>query len=274
MTLAIRLLAGIAAAYLAIILILWALQSRFLYPAPQTYAPLTNGYEDVVLGTSDGLALRAFYRGARPGMPTAVYFHGNGGTLTGASVSNTAMVEAGIGTLLLEYRGYGGNPGDPSEEGFYRDGEAAMEWLALQGIALDETIIIGNSIGGGVATEMALRHGPAALILVAPFTSLPGAAASNLWWLPARMLVRDQYRNAEKLGQITAPILIQHGDADTLIPDEHGRALSALAQRGTFQSFAGSGHALSFESRSQAARRDWVLELVAAPARSSTAKVP
>ncbi|QUL37171.1 alpha/beta hydrolase [Erythrobacter sp. JK5] len=261
MTLVIRSLGFVVFTYVAVAILLWSMQSRLLYPAPQTPAPLTPGYAEVQLETADGLTLRAFYNPAEGDRPTVVYFHGNGGTLSGASVSNAALVEAGIGALLVEYRGYGGNPGEPAEAGFYRDGEAAMQWLAAQGIGPEETVIIGNSIGGGVAVEMARRHDPAALALVAPFTSLPDAAASNLWWLPAGWLVSDQYRNADKIAALDLPVLIQHGDADTLIPDAHGKTLVRLARDGKFQSFARSGHALSFERRSQEARRDWVLGL-------------
>ncbi|QFT76484.1 2-hydroxy-6-oxononadienedioate/2-hydroxy-6-oxononatrienedioate hydrolase [Erythrobacter sp. THAF29] len=256
-----RLLVFVATAYLCVAAILWAFQSSFFYPAPQTAAPLMPGYEEVTLETDDGLNLRAFYHQADPGLPTLVYFHGNGGNLSGAGVSNAALVEAGIGALLVEYRGYGGNPGEPSEEGFYRDGEAAMEWLRAQGFDFDEIIIVANSIGGGVATEMALRHDPAALVLVAPFTSLPDAAQANIWWMPSHLLVEDQYRNAEKIGRIDAPVLIQHGDADDLVPHDHGKRLAELAPQGEFQTFQGSGHALSFERRSQEARRDWILSL-------------
>lgn len=257
----IRSIIVIALAYGGTLGALWTFQSRFFYPAPQSPAPLTQGYQEVQLETADGLRLRAFHDAAEGELPTVVYFHGNGGTLSGASISNGAIAADGFGVLLVEYRGYGGNPGEPSEQGFYRDGEAAMAWLARQEIPLEETIVIGNSIGSGVATEMARRHSPKALILIAPFTSLPDAAADNLPWAPAHLLVRDQFSNAEKIAGLDMPILIQHGDADTLIPDHHGRALAALAQTAEFQSFAGSGHDLSFERRSQEARRDWMLAL-------------
>ncbi len=118
MATAMRLLVFVATAYVVSVAILWAFQARFIYPAPQTRAPLTPGYEEIALDTSDGLRLRAFYREASDGLPTVLYFHGNGGTLAGASVSNGALAEAGIGVLLLEYRGYGGNPGSPSEKAF------------------------------------------------------------------------------------------------------------------------------------------------------------
>ncbi|BDI59902.1 alpha/beta hydrolase [Qipengyuania nanhaisediminis] len=263
---AFKLLVAVAVAYLATTVILAIFQSRFIYPAPQVPAPLTPGYEEVRLQTGDGLALRAFYREAQPGLPTLLYFHGNGGTLQGASVSNGASVEAGIGALLVEYRGYGGNPGTPSEAGFYRDGSAALRFLEERGIAPEEIVVMGNSIGAGVAVEIAgvmERSGarPAGLVLVAPFKSLRDAAGDKLWWLPARLLVRESYDNRARIAALEMPVLVQHGDADTLIGDDHGRALAAAAPDGRFQSFAGSGHALSFERRSQEARRDWILAL-------------
>ncbi|MCK0129654.1 alpha/beta fold hydrolase [Erythrobacter sp. F6033] len=251
----------VATCYVTVLVIMWAFQSHFIYPAPQSPAVLTPGYEEVTLQTSDGLNLRSFYRPAQEGLPTIVYFHGNGGTLEAASASNMTFAEAGFGVFMVEYRGYGGNPGDPSEKGLYLDGDAAMAWLAEAGIYPEKTVIVANSIGGGVGTEMALRHDPAALVLIAPFTSLPDAAQSNLWWLPARSLVREQYDNAAKIGQLDMPILIQHGTDDFVVPYEHGRALAALAKEHEFQTFDGSGHGLSFERRSQEARRDWILSL-------------
>ena len=256
-----RILVFIATAYLAVLVILFVFQQHFLYPAPQYSPDLTPEFSEVFLQTEDGLRLRAFYRDAESGRPTIVYFHGNGGNLAGASHSNRALIEAGIGALLVEYRGYGGNPGEPSEAGFYLDGEAAMAWLNQVGIDPGETIITSNSIGGGVAVEMALRHRPAGLVMTAPFTSLPDAAQSNLWWLPAGVLVRDQYRNADKIAQLSMPIFIQHGSADQVVPHDQGERLAELAPDAEFQSFNGSRHNLSFEARSQAARRDWILAL-------------
>lgn len=264
---AIRLLVFVATFYVAVLAVLFAFQSHFIYPAPQQRAALTTGYEEVVLETGDGLSLRAFYREAEEGLPTILYFHGNGGTLAGASISNAASAEAGIGVLLVEYRGYGGNPGEPSEVGFYLDGEAAAQWLQARGVEPAQTIVTGNSIGGGVATRIALNMSesgtpPAALILIAPFTSLRNAASEKLWWLPVRMLVSERYDNAGRLGEIgDVAVLVQHGSVDTLIADSHGRTLAEIAARAEFQSFEESGHALSFEPRSQTARRDWILAL-------------
>ena len=190
-----------------------------------------------------------------------VFFHGNGGSLYGSGLANQAIVEAGFGALLVEYRGYGGNPGEPSEHGLYLDGEASIAWLKKRGISAEDIVIASNSIGGGVAVEMAKRHDPSALILVAPFTSLPEVAQSSLWWMPARYLVQDQYLNAEKIVELQMPVLVQHGDADDLVSYEHGKRLAQLAPKGEFQRFEGSGHGLSGEHRSQVARRDWLIGL-------------
>lgn len=259
---ALRVLLALAFVYLIILALLYAFQTRLIYPAPQDVAPLTPGYQEVQLRTSDGLKLRAFYREAAEGSPTVLYFHGNGGTLAGASVSNAALIEAGIGALLVEYRGYGGNPGAPSEAGFYRDGQAALDLLTARGVKPDELVIVGNSIGSGVATEMAVRQSPLALILIAPFMSLRDAAQEAAWWTPARFLLRDHYDNAGKLDKLNMPVLIQHGDADRVIADSHGKTLAGIGRAAEFQAFAQSGHALSFERRSQEARRDWIFGLM------------
>ncbi len=258
---ALRVLVAIVVGYVAIVAILWFFQDRFLYPAPQVTAPLTPGYELVQLSTEDGLELRAFYRPAAQGLPTAIYFHGNGGTLSAASISNAGLAEAGIGVLMVEYRGYGGNPGEPSERGFYLDGEAAMQWLAARRIPADQTVIVGNSIGSGTATEMALRYQPAALVLIAPFTSAPDVAKERLGWLPVDLLMRDRFDNQAKIDDLEIPILVQHGTRDNVVPYAHGQSLAETAPSAQFMSFDGSGHGLSFEARSQQARRDWILTL-------------
>lgn len=269
MAVGLRVLACLGALYLAVLVFLYAMQGRFIYPAPQDVPPLTPGYREVTLETADALALRAFYSAAADGLPTLVYFHGNGGTLAGASVSNAAMAQAGVGVLLVEYRGYGGNPGEPSEEGFARDAEAALKWLRDAGIAPSDTVVVGNSIGSGSATYAAVQMveegtPPAGLILIAPFTSLPDVAAEKVGWLPVHWLMQDTFPNRDRLERLSnMPILIQHGTIDNVVPFDHGQTLAETAPWAQFHSFEGSGHGLSFERRSQEDRLEWVLEQVA-----------
>lgn len=244
--------------YALVAMLAWTLQDRLIYPASQQRFAPGPGYREVMLDTADGLALRAFARAAEAGKPTVVYFDGNGGTLGGAMVANQAFADAGYGVLLVNYRGYGGNPGAPSEAGFYRDGRAAMEWLADHDVPPSDTIIAANSIGGGTAVQMATEYPVRGLMLVAPFTSLPDRASEIAPWLPVRWLLRDRYDNAAKLPELAMPILIQHGTADDVVPLAHGRALAQLNPKVTFERFEAAGHELAFFPASQAARLAWV----------------
>lgn len=256
-----RIAVALATFYIAVVAALWLGQSFFIYPAPQSQSALPDGFTEITVTTADGIALRSFYREAKEGLPTLVYFHGNGGTLTGSATATQPLAEQGIGLLLAEYRGYAGHAGEPTEEGLYRDGDAAMAWLEGRGISAQSTIIMGNSLGTGVATEMALRHRPVALILSAPFTSLPDAASANLPWVPVHWLMSDRYASEKKLPQLDMPILIQHGTVDHLVPFEQGLALSKTNSKAEFQRFEGAGHGLAFERASGEARARWIAEL-------------
>ncbi len=257
-----RFLTTIATAYAIMVAILWVMQDRFIYPAPQYAVDPAPGFEVITLQTDDGLSLRAFKRPAEGELPTIVYFHGNGGTLLAATNATRSLAAAGFGLLLVEYRGYGGNPGNPSEEGFYRDGRAAMDWLVRRGIAPQQTIIIGNSIGGGTAIQMASEYDPRALLLTAPFTSLPDVAYDALPFIPTHFLMRDSFDNASKIAALDMPIFIMHGTADTVVPFDHGKQLAALARRSTFRPVDGAGHTLSFRERGQQAQLNWLNQVL------------
>ncbi|MGB7373041.1 alpha/beta hydrolase [Pontixanthobacter sp.] len=247
--------------YAGITAILYAQQTRLIYPSPDIVSPLPDGFEEVFLQTADGLELRSFYRRAGAGQPTVVYFHGNGGTLYGSVVATEQVAALGYGLLLVEYRGYGGNAGTPCEQGFYADGRAALAFLTGQDIAKGQIIVMGNSIGTGTAVQLATEISPKALVLSAPFTSLPDAASEVLWWLPVRPLIRDTYDNASKIGQITAPTLIVHGSNDTLIPYQHGEALAEAGPAAEFILFDAEGHDLIFTPAVQAAQAAWLAAL-------------
>lgn len=247
--------------YATLLALAWAFQASLIYPAPRQAVPVPAGFAEVQLRTADGLSLRAFEHRARGGRATIVHFHGNGGSLAGALVETQGLAEAGYGLLLVNYRGYGTNAGRPSEAGFYADGCAAFTHLARRGVMPGETIVMGNSIGSGTATQMALEFAPRALILVSPFTSLTDIAAETLWFLPVRRLLRDRFDSREKIGRLSMPVLIQHGTADTLIPPAHAEALAEAAPDATLQLFDGAGHDLSFQREPQEAQVAWLAEL-------------
>lgn len=247
MRLAVHFLAFLATAYIAVLLILALGQRQFLYPAPQGEGREVPGFSEVVYETADGLQLMAGYRPAADGKPTIVYFHGNGADWQSSVVATDRLTPAGYGVFAAEYRGYRGNPGSPSEEGLYADGRAVLDWLEMRGVVQDDIVLIGNSIGSGVATQLATEISPRALILISPFASLPQVAGEKLWWLPARMLVRDIYDNEAKVSDITAPILLLHGDKDTLIPAHHSEQLVAANPASELVIFAGAGHDLAWQ---------------------------
>ncbi|WP_404336222.1 alpha/beta hydrolase [Sphingomonas sp. MMS12-HWE2-04] len=248
--------------YLTVLLAFAIQQRSLLYPAPPAprgaATDMPPGFAAVALSTEDGLTLHAAYRTAAPGMLTLVFLHGNGSQIE-ASARATALLGArGHGVLLVEYRGYRGNPGKPSEAGLYADGRAALAWLRAQGVAPAQTVLIGNSLGSGVASQLAVETPVAGLVLISAFTSLPDVAVAHYPWLPARLLLRDRYDNRAKVARIRAPLLVLHGTADTVVPDGQGRTLVAAAHRATLELVPGAGHELAFMPETQLRIAKWL----------------
>ena len=260
MAIAVRLLIFVAVVYLGLCAIIYFRQDRFIYPAPRTAYDPAPGYAAVQLTTADGLTLAAHWRAPDTDRPVVVHFHGNGGSLDGAMNENRVFADRGFGVLLVEYRGYGGNPGSPGEAGFYADGRAAMAFLQNRAIPMDRTILKGHSIGTGTATQLAQEFSPAALILLAPFTSIKDRVADALPFVPVRALLHTDFDNAAKLPALRMPVLIQHGDRDEVIPLSHAEALSGAGPHVTYQRFDGSGHDLTFEPSVQKAQLDWLID--------------
>lgn len=256
MKIAINLLLFLLVFALAATAILYTQQRRLLFPAPGQYpAAPPPGFALVHSETDDGLRLSAFYRPAVPGRKTLLFFHGNGDNLLGAIEATRGPAAAGHGLMLAEYRGYGGNPGSPDEDGLYRDGDAAMRWLAGAGVAPRDIIVVGNSVGSGPATEMALRHDVAGLILVSGFSSLPDVVRSQVPLVGG--LVRDRFDNEAKLARVRAPVFLLHGDADTLVKPDNLARLHAARPDATVALVAGAGHELAYTAPAQAILTRW-----------------
>jgi fermentation-respiration switch protein FrsA (DUF1100 family) len=247
-----------ATIYLVIVLALWALQGKLIYPAPQDRPAAPGGFVEVTLIAQDGVRTRAFYRAAKPGFPTAVFYHGNGETLAGSLYATRALADAGYGLFLPEFRGYGGLAGTPGEKGFYADGRAALSWLAAQGIGPDETVLAGHSIGTGTAVQMAQEFDVAALMLSAPYRSLTDLVSEKFAWLPAGLLLRDRFESEAKLARYDKPVLIVHGARDTLIPPAHGRALQSAAPNAVFELFETLGHNDMYDETVVQAQLEWL----------------
>ncbi len=199
--------------------------------------------------TSDGLVLTSWYAAPNHGSPTIVLFHGNAGSLAGRAFKARHFLDEGYGVLLVGYRGFGDNPGKPTEQGLYMDARSALRHVFDDGVTPDKTVLYGESLGSGIAVQMAWEQANAtstariaedeedrrripyaAVVLEAPFTSMGDAAAGHYPWLPARYLVKDRYDSISKIGQVSAPLFIVHGGNDRTVPQEHGRILYSAAQ--------------------------------------------
>lgn len=217
--------------YLAVATLAWAGQRRMLFlpdtARPDAAAAGVPALREVQLATADGLQLLAWYLPAAPGHPTLLYFHGNGGSLANRAARLRRFAAEGWGVLMPEYRGYGGNPGQPGEEGFALDARAAMAFLDAQGVA--RPAIYGESIGTGVAVRLAAAQPVAGLVLESPYSSVTDLARRRFPFLPVSLLLRDPFDSLSRIGAVRAPLLVLQGLQDTIVPPESGHTLFAAA---------------------------------------------
>lgn len=208
---------------------LYLFQRQLLYHPDRTRPELAElarlGVREVVLTTNDGLSLFSWYLPSRSGRPVIAYFHGNGGHIGYRAERLRRFAREEYGVLMLEYRGYGGNPGTPSEAGLYADGRAALDFLGREAITPDRLVLYGESLGSAVAVHLAAQREVAGLILEAPFTSVAEVAQCHYPLVPAARLVRDRFDSLSGIAKVTAPILVLHGDRDRIVPVRFGRAL-------------------------------------------------
>jgi hypothetical protein len=273
-------LLGLAAAgYLALLAALWLGQRRLLFKpdpaAPPWPADAPAGLRQIEVDTADGQRLAHWYHPpAAPGAGVVVVFHGNAGNRADVWPKYRAVTAWGYGLLLVDYRGYGGNPGRPSEAGLLADGRAVLDWLAGQGVAPSGVALYGESLGSGVATALAAEYPVAALVLEAPFTSVAELAQEVYWYVPARRLVRDPFESVARIGKVRAPILILHGGQDATIPPGHGARLARAApERARFLRVEPADHVSVWDHGGDAAVRE-LLAATLPPLGYSTPSAP
>ena len=227
-----------AGVYALIVLLLFLGQARLLYfpnipsrtlgPGPDSISLV---YERVELFTDDGVRLDAWFLPARNSRGVVLFFHGNAGNISHRLDSLKIFNELRLSTLIFDYRGYGRSDGKASEQGTYRDAQAAWRYLTEQrGIAASQIILFGRSLGAAVAAHLAHQQKPAGLIIESGFVSVPELAAQLYPWLPARWLARFQYPTGEYLDSVSLPVLIVHSRDDEIIPFDQGRSLFERAR--------------------------------------------
>jgi hypothetical protein len=234
--------------YLAIMAGMFLFQRKLLYHPDTVRSDLSDagleGARAVDLVTSDGLTLNAWYAPpAEQGGAVILYTHGNAGTLIDRAERMRHYLAAGIGFLLVDYRGFGGNPGSPTEEGLYADGRAGYDWLLDAGHAPQSIVLYGESMGSAVATRLASERDAAAIVLDAPFTSIVDVAAGRYPWLPVSLLVVDRFDSLSRIGGIRIPLLVLHGTDDRVVPFGLGQRLyEAANEPKRFVRFDGGAH--------------------------------
>jgi uncharacterized protein len=194
-------------------------------------ADLKRPFEEITLTAADGVRLNAWFFPANKNSPrgdTAILVcHGNGGNISHRLPQCDALLETGVAVLVFDYRGYGRSEGTPSEEGTYLDAQAAHHWLHVRGFR--QIIVFGESLGGGVAGELALREPVSGLVLSSTFTSIADIGAEMFPWLPVRRFSTIRYDTLAKLPRIHVPVLVMHSRVDEIIPFRHGEKNFAAA---------------------------------------------
>lgn len=228
-----------AAIYVVVLVLMAVLQRHFLYyndsPLPTRTESHVPQMDEVHFTTEDGVNLFAWTQApSDAGKPWVVMFHGNAGTIGGRAYKARVFLKAGYGVMMVEYRGYGGNEGDPSEDGLYADARAGLAYLKSKGVSGKKVVIYGESLGTGVAVAAAHEaaqkgEAVAAVLLEAPFTSIIDVAASHYPFLPVSLVLRDRYDSMSRIKAINAPLFVVHGGQDWTVPQKLGRKLYGAA---------------------------------------------
>ena len=230
-----NILIAVSVAYLALCLLLFFFQSRFIYfpefGRDDAATPRDAGldYQQVTIAASEE-KLNAWFVPAQQARGVVLFFHGNGGSIAHRLDYLQMFHELGLSVLIFDYRGFGKSSGKPSEEGTYRDAEAAWKYLVeTRHVAPSSIVLYGESLGGAVAAWLATRVKPRALIIASTLTSVPDLAAKYYYLFPVRLLVRYQYNTKKYLQAVACPVLIVHSREDEIVPFEHGEQLFAAA---------------------------------------------
>jgi len=232
--------------YGGFVALLYVVQRSLQY-FPETFRtpPAAAGFpeaEEVVLDTADGERVIVWHVPPRGDKPVVLYFHGNGASLRWRVERFRELTADGTGLVALSYRGYGGSSGSPSEAGFIADANAAYAF-AVARYPAERIVLWGESLGTGVAVALAAERPVGHVVLESPFTSAADVGAERYWFAPVRLLMKDQFRSDLRIGKVTAPVLVLHGDRDHVVPFAFGERLYALITAPKrFVRFPGLGH--------------------------------
>jgi fermentation-respiration switch protein FrsA (DUF1100 family) len=211
------------------------------------YHPDENNYsgdnlkvniEKVSIQSSDNINLLGWFHAKNlKSYKTIIYFHGNAGKLENRIHKLNHFKDMNVNFLIIAWRGFSGNEGKPSEEGLYEDGNSSIRWLKNLGLTEKDIIIYGESLGTGIATEIAQNKNFAGLILETPFTSMIDAAKNFYPYIPVDLILKDKYKNNVKIKNINVPLLVMHGEEDQIVPFWMGKKIYEIANKPKYSYF-------------------------------------
>jgi len=232
---------GVILIYLSVLVFLFIFQRNLMYlPEENNYSGdrIKVDIEQVKINTSDNLDLLGwFHKKDLKKFKTILYFHGNAGKLENRIYKLNHFKDMEVNFLIVAWRGFNGNKGKPSEKGLYIDGNSATRWLKNLGLNEKDIILYGESLGTGIATEIAQNSNFAGLILETPFTSMVDAAKNVYPYIPVGLLLKDRYENYKKIKNINIPILVMHGEADQIVPFRMGKKIYDIAKQPKYSHF-------------------------------------
>ena len=239
--------------YVVITVIVYFYQRKLLYHpfSPQiTGEGLVHNFETINFKTSDNFVLKGWFHLKNSNKKTILFLHGNAGNLDNRIDKLNFLGNMDINFLIISWRGYSGNPGNPSETGLYKDALGGIEWLNKKGISNDQIILYGESLGTAIATEVGQNKNFAGIILEAPFTSMVDMGQKIYPIFPVRFLLKDKYESKNKIKNLKSPILVLHGRKDKIVPFYMGEKIFEMANNPKFKYFTDlDDHMMIFDDK-------------------------
>ena len=246
-------LSSIVVAYLVVLVFIYFYQRNLLYhPSENNYQndEVEFNYEEVYIEVENEIKLKSWLINKDfKNLKTLLIFHGNAGDLSNRIYKLNELNKLQINILLISWRGFSGNKGSPTEKNLYKDAEAAINWLNKKNVSNNQIILYGESLGTGIAVEMAKKNDFNSIILESPFTSIENSAKIYYPYLPVKYLLKDRYDTISKINMVKSPIMIMHGEKDDVVPLSMGKKLFEKANSPKHSYFTSTDdHMMEFNS--------------------------
>jgi hypothetical protein len=261
-----KLILGIAVIYLLILAFLFIFQRSLMYhPDENNYFgdKLEFDIQKVKIKTKDNIEILGWFHNKNlKDYKTILYFHGNAGQLENRIHKLNHFKNMNVNFLIIAWRGFSGNDGNPSEKGLYTDGESAIKWLQNKGIEEENIILYGESLGTGIAIQIAQNKNFAGLVLETPFTSMVEAAKNFYPYIPVGLILKDKYKNDKKIKNVNIPVLVMHGEADQIVPFWMGKKVFNLANEPKYLYFTKTDdHMMEYDEKLVLALKSFIESL-------------